>query len=66
MGWMVRHCTWVVGQFPSEGKPRERLIILSEGLERNHSEVDARSFVDKLDGTDEFLLLTTLCETSGR
>ena len=70
MGWMVRHCTWVVNNFQVKGTGRTlyRSIRSKDytGEGRNHSEDGAKLnmrwmrgvFVGKLDHTEEFLLLT--------
>ena len=73
MGWMVRHCAWVVNSFQVKGSGRRapcRSIRSKDYtgvcLGRNHSEDGAKLnmrwmrgvFVGKPDRIDEFLLLT--------
>ena len=68
VGWMVRHCAWVVNIFQVRGKDYTGEVVPFGEicLGRNHSEDGAKLnmrwmrgvFVGKLDRTDEFLLLT--------
>ena len=73
MGWMVRHCAWVVNnlQVKETGRTPYRSICFKDYtgavcMRRNHLEDGAKFnmrrmrgvFVGKLDRIDEFLLLT--------